>query len=446
MDKDKPAIPSSNFSLEYETQEGQNYQVSKAADPTIDMRIQGGSTVQSALNQPPSESVFNIHLNYDPNQALDPKSWDSNFHAISLYSFMEHLASDTLNVKESLIRMKKYISGKSIDSTKANEVKDLRGIGEALWEFINAVYKSQWDSFFVENNTTFRSKVKVKFNPQPRKSPLPSNNKDAVKPTYVSPMPPPIPAKMSKKVKEISKYFKKTENLTSKKSYAQASSNLINNNNTSSVAMNTLKIKKVFPKLSNKKIDSIQKVINEDDAKPKLRINMTTKGPSRKQIIIPMTNELGKRFTKDLASHITNINHILKNIKSNICADYISSDNKGVNIVTNNIASSSNLQEIEKYIKQFLDDNSNSIVTPRLPQSKSYLKIVGIPYYVDKLSTRIITENIERILKNTHIFNKIVLASRPRIIKVLPKSDMAIVWIDIWDNQNGNNAKKIINR
>jgi len=195
--------------------------------------------------------------------------------------------------------------------------------------------------------------------------------------------------------------------------------------------MNTLKIKEVFPKLSNKKIDSIQKVINGDDAKPKPRINMTTKDPSRTQIIISMTNKLGKRFTKDSASHITNINCILKNIKSNICADYISSDNKGVNIVTNNVASSSYLQEIEKYVKQSLNNNSNSIATPRLPQSKSYLKIVGILYYTDNSSTRITTEDIECILKNTHIFNEIVLASRLRIIKVLPKLDMAIVWIDI---------------
>jgi len=176
--------------------------------------------------------------------------------------------------------------------------------------------------------------------------------------------------------------------------------------------MNTLKIKEAFPKLSNKKINSIQKVINGDDTKPKLRINMTTKGPSCKQIIIPMTNELGKRFTKDLASHITNINHILKNVKSNICTDYISSDNKGINVITNNIASSSDLQEIEKYIKQSLDNNSNSIATPRLPQSKSYLKIVGIPYYINKSSTCITTEDIERILKNTHIFNEIILTSR----------------------------------
>jgi len=143
MDEDEPAILSSNFSLEYEIQKGQNYQVSKVADPTIDTRMQGGSTAQSALNQPSSESMFNIYFNYDPNQALDPKSWDSNFHVISLHSSMEHLTSDALNVKESLIRIKKYISGKSIDSVKANEVKDFRGMGEALWEFINAVYESQ---------------------------------------------------------------------------------------------------------------------------------------------------------------------------------------------------------------------------------------------------------------------------------------------------------------
>jgi len=56
-------------------------------------------------------------------------------------------------------------------------------------------------------------------------------------------------------------------------------------------------------------------------------------------------------------------------------------------------------------------------------------------------------EDIEHTLKNSYIFNDIILTSKPRIIKVSPKSDMAIIiWINIWDNQNGNNTKKIINR
>ena len=39
-----------------------------------------------------------------------------------------------------------------------------------------------------------------------------------------------------------------------------------------------------------------------------------------------------------------------------------------------------------------------------------------------------------------------MLASRPCIIKVSPKSDMAIIWINIWNVQNGNKVKKLINK
>jgi len=56
------------------------------------------------------------------------------------------------------------------------------------------------------------------------------------------------------------------------------------------------------------------------------------------------------------------------------------------------------------------------------------------------------SNDIETILKQNHIFDNIFLASRPRVIKVSPKSDMSIVWIDIWDVQSGSNAKMLINR
>ena len=36
--------------------------------------------------------------------------------------------------------------------------------------------------------------------------------------------------------------------------------------------------------------------------------------------------------------------------------------------------------------------------------------------------------------------------SKPRVIKVSPKSDIAIVWINIWDVQSGVNAIMLINR
>ena len=36
--------------------------------------------------------------------------------------------------------------------------------------------------------------------------------------------------------------------------------------------------------------------------------------------------------------------------------------------------------------------------------------------------------------------------SKPRVIKVFPKSNMAIIWIDIWDAQSDTRAKDLINR
>ena len=63
--------------------------------------------------------------------------------------------------------MQKYILGKSIESNKANEVEDFKGIGKAIWKFISAIYDSYWNNLFIDNNkSTFRSKIKSKFNPQ----------------------------------------------------------------------------------------------------------------------------------------------------------------------------------------------------------------------------------------------------------------------------------------
>ena len=82
-----------------------------------------------------------------------------------------------------------------------------------------------------------------------------------------------------------------------------------------------------------------------------------------------------------------------------------------------------------------------------LPKSKSYLKIIGIPFYsYINSQEKLNATDIESILKQNHIFDNISLASKLRVIKVSPKSDMAIIWIDIWDIQNGSKAKSIINQ
>ena len=154
---------------------------------------------------------------------------------------------------------------------------------------------------------------------------------------------------------------------------------------------------------------------------------MTIKGPFQKQVIVSMNNEVAKRYLKDASMYIININRVLKDIKSNIITNFICVDDNSFVITTNNVASPSNLQEIEKCIKNSLTNDMEQISSSRLPQSKLYLKIIGIPYISKHSNVQILSDEIEKILKNNYIFNGIVLASKPRIIKVSPKSDIAIV-------------------
>ena len=217
--------------------------------------------------------------------------------------------------------MGSYIKAKSVN-TNPNNVKDLEGISKELWHFLSAVYKLHWDGLYTDNfNTLFRNKIKSKFNPQVLKTPASNKDKEIVKPTYSSPLPPPIPAKTLKEVNEVSKYFTKF-NVPQKKLYVQTSSKSPNLSSLNAI-MNTLKIKKIFPKLQNKKIDQVQKITNGNNSKPKPQINMTTKGLSCKQIIVPMSKEAANKYIKDVSAHIISINSTLKSIKSGIIADFI---------------------------------------------------------------------------------------------------------------------------
>ena len=64
---------------------------------------------------------------------------------------------------------------------------------------------------------------------------------------------------------------------------------------------------------------------------------------------------------------------------------------------------------------------------PHLPQSKSYLKMIDIPYLIENINIPINFSMVETVLKNNHIFNNIFLALKPQVIKILSKSDIKIV-------------------
>ena len=103
--------------------------------------------------------------------------------------------------------------------------------------------------------------------------------------------------------------------------------------------------------------------------------------------------------------------------------DFIHIKNGGLVISTNKVAGALNLQTIKKYVKNTNNTKANQVETPRLPQLKSFLKIIGILFILEFTNTQIIVDEIKKTIKDNHIFNNIILVSRSRIIKVSLKSN-----------------------
>ena len=386
---------------------------------------------------------------YEELQLANNNSWDSRTNLTSLFRRLRTQDIDVNNIKISLERISDFIANCHLNNHKEDKIPCLTGFGKVAFDLVSSIFKGGWDILLVgDGQKSFCNKFKKEFT---TKVPTVLQNKKSnrlppAKPVEFSnilPMNPTIPVKGDISSKNKGKNIPNSINsvsktLGSKCSYAQVSS--------APKVRKILKLKKNFPKLSNKKIEQIHNTVTGSNTPVKTHINMTTKGPSRKQIIIPMDSDNARMFMTTAGDYVININHTLKGIKSDVIANFIRLDFRGLIVVANKVPASSDISIINNYVKNSFSSDANNIQDARLPQSKSYLKILGIPYLMENTNTPMDSNIMENIIKASHIFNDIKIASKPCICKVSLKSDMAIVWIDIWDSQNGLAAKRIINR
>ena len=114
-------------------------------------------------------------------------------------------------------------------------------------------------------------------------------------------------------------------------------------------------------------------------------------------------------------------------------AEFICMEKSGLVITANKVASALDLQAIKKYIKNSYNVDMDNMESPRLLQSKLFFKIIGISYISEITNSYIMSDKIKSIIKTNYIFHNVVLVSKYKVIKVLPKSDISIIWINIWN-------------
>jgi len=128
-------------------------------------------------------------------------------------------------------------------------------------------------------------------------------------------------------------------------------------------AKNVPCITEAFSALPNKKILQIYNAAFPTSTQRKIQI--TTKGLSRKQVLIPLNNNQIYIIIKNTNIYIRFINTQLKTIKSLTRTEYFCPTIEGISILTNYVLAESNFSIINKYIKTIKGANINNRSTPR---------------------------------------------------------------------------------
>ena len=103
-----------------------------------------------------------------------------------------------------------------------------------------------------------------------------------------------------------------------KKSYVQASkANILSN------IEDVIQVKEAFPALSADEVGKMLNIKNRRMGMKKLKINMMTREPSRREVIILMTKVNAELIVNSAHIHISNVKKCLKSSKSDIITDFI---------------------------------------------------------------------------------------------------------------------------
>ncbi len=77
------------------------------------------------------------------------------------------------------------------------------------------------------------------------------------------------------------------------------------------------------------------------------------------KLLLPMSSDNSAAFLKDLSAHVSNLNRLLGNAKTEVMVDFIRSNPIRLVIVTNKVVVQSDLQIIDQYVKK--SDNINEL-------------------------------------------------------------------------------------
>ena len=273
-----------------------------------------------------AESTTSV-LDYSKDQPAIANSWDRVHQVLSIFRTEDSLTKNTEMIYKSVKRIGTYIKHHLVD--KGPIKRDFLLVVKNLWRLIDTIYIIKWDLLIFDKEIflTIKKCIREYIMPTYRNVQLLTStlNTETNTPVSLPSMaiaPPPTTNTLvvpppSKTTGPIKKKILKL--MTMKKTYTQAfktKSNIL-------CVKEILQVKKVFPALLANEVGKVLKIKNSSEGSSKPRINMTTRGLSKREVIISMTKVNTELIVNSAHIHISNINNCLKNSKSDINADFV---------------------------------------------------------------------------------------------------------------------------
>jgi hypothetical protein len=144
-------------------------------------------------------------------------------------------------------------------------------------------------------------------------------------------------------------------------------------------------------------------------------------------------------------SHVMGIiNRGLEQNKSKLCIEAIMNASRvsSFTLVTIGVANNRDLKILKLYVGCTLNTTQNFDLG--VPQSKSYLKIVHIPFFINNEPIK--PEFVVEAMKCHELADNFIFAGPPQIARNTRDSDSCTVWFYLWDLQNSKWAVPLVNR
>jgi hypothetical protein len=204
-------------------------------------------------------------------------------------------------------------------------------------------------------------------------------------------------------------------------------------------AASLVALTRILPNLDPEHIIAVHQAALSTTLNAKHWLHTTTAGPSRQQILIPLEAPPSANTFPTLMG---TINCALRK-KSSFWVQSIHHVYEGLSLLTNNVATLPELEQVADAVKTGLGQDSPVLAS--LPHLQSYLKVMDVPIFKPGSSEKTDSAFARKVMLESPVGHLISFASSLRIMHNTRHSDTATMWFDVVDSQSGASAKALIN-